>query len=213
MDETQNAVNIFNKLADLYQQKFMNVDLYNESLDFFCEQIKNDHATILELACGPGNLTKYILDKRPGLLVLGTDMAPNMLALARINNPSARFEVMDCREVSAIHQHFDGVVIGFVVPYLAMADTVKLIEDASLLLNDGGLLYLSAIEDEYGKSGYKTGSTGDSIMQYYYERAFLWELLTKSSFAVLKTVEVQYPGPGDSVVTDICIVAIKNPAA
>ena len=40
MDKTRNAVSIFDKLAILYQDKFMNVDLYGDTFDFFCAALK-----------------------------------------------------------------------------------------------------------------------------------------------------------------------------
>ena len=54
MDQNKIAVDVFNKLAKTYQDKFMNVDLYKDSFDFFCQNIKNENAEILDLACGPG---------------------------------------------------------------------------------------------------------------------------------------------------------------
>ncbi len=43
---------------------FMNLDLYNDSYDTFCDQVKIKNATILEIGCGPENITKYLLKKR-----------------------------------------------------------------------------------------------------------------------------------------------------
>ena len=59
MDKSQNAVNIFNKLAKHYQDKFMDTSMYHETFDIFCSLIKKQNAGILELACGPGNITQY----------------------------------------------------------------------------------------------------------------------------------------------------------
>ena len=73
MDKSKIAVAIFNKLAKMYQDKFMNVDLYSESFDLFCNAIQKENATILEIACGPGNITKYLLNKRPDFNILGID--------------------------------------------------------------------------------------------------------------------------------------------
>ncbi|MBC7864483.1 MAG: class I SAM-dependent methyltransferase, partial [Bacteroidia bacterium] len=61
MDKTKIAVTIFNKNANGYQNKFMDVNLYADTFDLFCNSIKNENAEILEIACGPGNITKYLL--------------------------------------------------------------------------------------------------------------------------------------------------------
>ena len=93
MDKTKMAVNAFDKNAETYQEKFMNLDLYHASFDLFCSKIPNENAKILEIACGPGNITQYLLEKRPDFKILGIDLAPRMLDLARINNPSAVFNL------------------------------------------------------------------------------------------------------------------------
>ncbi len=122
MDNYQETFETWNKLASLYQDKFMDLELYNESYDAFCNSIAKDNAKILEIGCGPGNITKYLLSKRPNYQIYGIDVAPNMIELARENNPTARFDVMDCRNISEINQDFDGIVCGFCLPYLSEGD-------------------------------------------------------------------------------------------
>lgn len=51
----------WNKGASMYQDKFMDLDLYNENYDFFCDSLNKPNSKILEIGCGPGNITKYIL--------------------------------------------------------------------------------------------------------------------------------------------------------
>ena len=102
IDNTKIAIDVFNKLAKAYQDKFMDVSMYHNSLDVFCSFIKTENAEVLELACGPGNITKYLLEKRNDFKLLGTDLAPNMIELAKINNPTAKFELMDCRALNSI---------------------------------------------------------------------------------------------------------------
>lgn len=51
----------------------MDVTLYQDTLVVFAATVANERAEILELACGPGNVTRYLLDKCPGWKILGTD--------------------------------------------------------------------------------------------------------------------------------------------
>ena len=73
MNKTRFAVHVFNKYAEVYQDKYMDVSLYHSTLDLFAASVANERAEILELACGPGNVTRYLLDKCPGWKILGTD--------------------------------------------------------------------------------------------------------------------------------------------
>jgi len=152
MNKTQIAVNIFDKCVSLYQDKFMDVSLYHSGFDLFCNSIKKQNAEILELACGRGNITKYLLDKRPDFKILGTDLAPNMLALAKKNNPTAEFQLLDSREILKLNKTYDAIMCGFCLPYLTKEEAIQLMEDAAKILNANGVIYISTMEDDYSKS-------------------------------------------------------------
>lgn len=188
MDKTQNAIHVFNKNAKEYELKFMATDLYHESFDLFCTKITKKNAAILELACGPGNVTRYLLQKRPDFKLLGVDLAPNMLALARINNPEAAFLQMDCREIGTIEKNFDGIICGFYLPYLSQAETNQFIADAYKKLNANGVLYISTMEADYDQSGIQTSTTGDQLYMYFHQADYLIRFLLEHDF---KTIDLQ----------------------
>jgi trans-aconitate methyltransferase len=202
MDKTKIAVDIFNKLAQHYQDKFMDVSLYAATFDRFCENITKENAEVLELACGPGNITKYLLTKRPDLKILGTDLAPNMIELAKQNNPQAEFQLLDCRAILSLNKKFDAVMCGFALPYLSKEDAVKLIGDAVQVLNPGGVIYISTMEDDYSKSGLRKGSTGDEIFMHFHEAGYLTEALEGNGLKVLDLQRLKQ----DEVV-DLVIIA------
>ncbi|CAN5425346.1 class I SAM-dependent methyltransferase [soil metagenome] len=209
MDKSKIAVDIFDKRASLYQDKFMDVSLYHNSFDLFCVSIQKPTASILELACGPGNITKYLLEKRPGFQIFGIDLAPNMIRFAAINNPSAKFEVMNCRDIHTIEERYDGIMCGFCLPYLSKEEAIKLIGDAALLLNFGGILYLSTMEDDYSKSGFKTGSAGDEMYMHYHQADYLTAALDKNEFKILHLQRQDFPMQDGTKMTDLLIIARK----
>ena len=47
-DKNKIAVEIFDKLADVYQNKFMNVSTYAKTLDLFCDGVRQGNAEILQ---------------------------------------------------------------------------------------------------------------------------------------------------------------------
>ncbi len=187
----------------------MDVSQYTHDLDRFLTLLHQDSPTILDIACGPGNITKYVLSKMPTLTVLGIDLAPNMIELAKANCPDATFKVMDCRHIRAINEMFDGIVIGFCLPYLNKREVKKLIKDVSSLLPEGGLLYLSAIEDEFSKSGYKKGSTGDKLYMYYYKLEFIEAMLSANDLKIISVKRSSVPNKVNPDV-DLLIIAVKQ---
>lgn len=170
----------------------MGLKLYNDTYDLICNAVIKNKATILEIGCGPGNITKYLLSKRPDFNIFGIDIAPNMIELAKINNPKANFAVMDSRNISEIETKYDAIVCGFCLPYLSETDSQKLIFEANYLLNDSGFLYLSFVEGDPNKSGFQAGSTGDRSYFYYHNLDQLKTQLLENSFEDLKIFKVEY---------------------
>ena len=208
MDHTKIAVDIFNKLADGYQDKFMDVSLYHDSLNIYCKTITKEKAEILELACGPGNITKYLLEIRPDFRITATDLAPNMIALAKINNPTADFQLMDCRAISSLPMKFDSLLCGFGLPYLSKEEAIQFIKDSSQRLNKNGVLYFSTMEDDNSKSGFKTGSTGDQMFQNFHQADYLTKALEENGFIINHLERKEYIHNNEKTI-DLIIIATK----
>ncbi len=198
MDKYKITFETWNKIAALYQEKFMDLDLYNDSYDIFCTRLGKLNSSILEIGCGPGNITKYLLSKRPDFKIRAIDIAPNMIDLAKKNNPKADFQVMDCRAIDTLDHNFDAIICGFCMPYLSKTDCTKLIKDASTLLHEHGLFYFSIIEGEYHKSGFEAGSTGDKAYVYYHQSSFLENELSKNGFELKNLIQKNYPAKEES---------------
>ncbi|WP_264521083.1 class I SAM-dependent DNA methyltransferase [Flavobacterium sp. N1994] len=208
MDQTKIAVEVFNKLANAYQDKFMDVSLYHDSFDIFCNNIVGEKATVLELACGPGNITKYLLEKRPDIKILGTDLAPNMISLAKKNNPSANFELLDVKKIKNLNKKFDAIMCGFGLPYLSKKEAIQFITDSSQVLNANGVLYISTMEDDNSKSGFKKGSSGDEIFMNYHQEDYLTEALENTGFKIIELQRKNYLHNQQDT-TDLIIIATK----
>ncbi|MGF6849756.1 ubiquinone/menaquinone biosynthesis C-methylase UbiE [Chitinophaga sp. W3I9] len=206
MDKLQQAINVFDKRAVQYQDKFMDVALYHDSFDLFCNSIPKQEAAVLEIACGPGNITKYLLQQRPDIHVLGIDLAPNMLELARSNNLSAEFILMDARDILRLNKLFEGIMCGFCLPYLSREEAVKMIGDAARLLAPGGVFYISTMEDDYARSGIQRSSAGDELYMYYHQADYLVNALKENGFKIMDLQRKQYPAADGSTTTDLIII-------
>ncbi|MBD3580921.1 class I SAM-dependent methyltransferase [Flavobacterium selenitireducens] len=115
--------------------------------------------------------------------ILETDFSPRMIELAKSNVPNAEFRVLNAKEVLSLGEIFDGIVCGFIAPYLNQAELSKLIADCEKLLSDNGKLYLSAIEGDYENSGWQSSSDGQSsTMVYLYSEPELRAMLYQNGF-------------------------------
>jgi 16S rRNA A1518/A1519 N6-dimethyltransferase RsmA/KsgA/DIM1 with predicted DNA glycosylase/AP lyase activity len=65
MNRHQETAATWNKLASLYQDKFMDLDFYNESYDIVSDLLIQAKASLLEIGCGPGNISRYLYQSGP----------------------------------------------------------------------------------------------------------------------------------------------------
>jgi len=209
MDHYQETHKTWNTVAKQYEEIFMNLDIYNASYDRFCELIHNDSASILEIGCGPGNITKYLLHKHPNYKIRATDVSSNMVALAQKNVPNATFQEIDARDIAIMKECFQGIMCGFIIPYLSKEDTVHFIKNTYTLLNINGILYLSFVSGDYKNSGFITGSTGDRTYFYYYTIHEMKELLLAQGFTMKEHLIIPYKRIKDVPETHTVLIAQK----
>lgn len=212
MDKTRSAVAIFDEHAQAYQDKYMDISPYRDTLDLFCEAIAREQAQVLELACGPGNLTQYLLQQRPQWQVLGTDLSTKMIQLAQLNNPTATFELMNIKAAGKLTQQFHAVICGFGLPYCSKDAALQLIADLPAILYPAGVVYLSTMEDDYSRSTYQGPSSGGAprLYTYYHEAGYLCAALKDNGFDILHLSRSAIADQETETAKDLVIIAQKQ---
>lgn len=210
MDRYKETFETWNKVASLYQDKFMDLPIYNDSYDIICKQLTKRQSHVLEIGCGPGNISHYLLKQRPDFNIKGIDISPNMIGLAKKNNPSGDYCVMDCRKISELNTTFDCIIGGFCLPFLSESDSVKLVSDCDKLLNPGGIIYLSFVEGLPEHSGYKVSSSGDRVYFNLHTLHNLTSLLKNNGFELLNILKVPYQKSSKEKEVHTILIASKN---
>src|SRR5688572_14404096 len=67
-------------------------------------------AEVVDLGCGPGNLTRRLAQRWPSAAVRGLDSSPEMVEAARRDVPEVEFEVADLRDWLDREQQVDVLV-------------------------------------------------------------------------------------------------------
>ena len=132
-----------------------------------------------------------------------------MISLAKKNNPTARFKVMDIRSIGKLNKKFNGIVCGFLIPYLSETDRNVLISNCSKLLTENGVLYLSFVEGQYKQSKYLKGSDGSQMFFYYHELNRIKSELINNNFQILNIEVVKYKKQ-DEVENHTILIAKKG---
>jgi SAM-dependent methyltransferase len=209
MDPCAISASTFHKHADLYRDKYMDLTLYDDFYRDFCELLRQGRARVLDAACGPGNVSRYLMAQRPDLDLLGIDLAPRMVELARAAVPSAHFAVHDCRHFADLKLRFDGIICAFGLPYLSSEEATAFISAASHALEPHGAFYLSTMLGKSEDSGFERCSTGDQVYINYHSEDEVICSLQKCGFTLLKQSRIPSPSPATKKTTDLIVLAQK----
>jgi predicted TPR repeat methyltransferase len=147
--------------------------------------------------------------QRPELDLLGIDLAPRMVELAREAVPLAHFAVHDCRHLADLQRRFDGIICAFGLPYLSREEAGGFIRAAGQALDPGGVLYLSTMLGRSEDSGFERCSTGDQVYINYYTEDEVIRSLQGCGFTLLKQRRIPSPSAAPKATTDLIIIAKK----
>jgi trans-aconitate methyltransferase len=212
MENFDISVKRFDEFADQYAQRFMNIESYSDSIDRFCNLIRNDYPKILELGCGPGNITRLLKLRFPESRITALDLAPRMIEIAQKQLPDVDFRIMDVRNISMLPEKFDAVMCSFCLPFLSKDDAAKLIADCYEKLNSGGVLYISTMEGDENEAGFESTSFSGTAEVYfnYHRQSDLETAFQKGGFEIEQIKCQDYVEPDGSLTKDLILIGVKN---
>src|SRR5262249_12971561 len=158
--------------------------LYDDGYRTFCELLPPGRARVLDAACGPGNVSRYLMAQRPELDLLGIDLAPRMVELARAAVPSARFARRGRRPFDDLQTRFDGIIFAFGLPCLSRDEGAAFIRAADQALQPEGVVYLSMMLGNSEESGLERCSSGDPVYVTYHDEEEVIGSLERFGFGV-----------------------------
>jgi len=208
--EQKQTIETFNKSAMQYETTIAQLQNYNQTYDFLIEKL-NDGQTVLDLACGPANVSKYLL-KEKKLNIIGYDLSDEMLRIAKINIPDGKFLNTSIINFNT-EEKVELVLNGFGLPYLDKDQAISCLSKTYEVLKDDGLLYLSFMDGNICKLETPSFSATDKILIHYHQKDIIVKKLKNIGFNILKDWEINYKETDGSITKDIILIAIKSHSA
>jgi ubiquinone/menaquinone biosynthesis C-methylase UbiE len=206
-DSCLESVATFDKFADRYAEKYFALDYYDRFYQMFAEHIPEMGASVVDIACGPGNVAAYLSRERPDVSVVGVDLAKNMVKQARARVPSAEFHVLDCRELHRLKRTFQGAAFAFGLSYLTDTDAGRFFTSLNQVLCPGGALLLSTITGQCARSGYESSSAGDRVFMVYRTPIEVRRLVESYGYSIEFAETVPSPSNATVQSSDVILVA------
>lgn len=106
------------------------------------------NSSVLDVGCGAGSPVDDILTKA-GHQVVGIDLSPSLIKVARKLVPAASYQVFDMRELRPGGYEVDGLVCLYAIFHIPRSEHKKMIETFASFLPVGGWMLISMGDRAY----------------------------------------------------------------
>ncbi len=201
----------YDKSAKAFDDKIGQLSNYNDAYDFFSDYL-NENDEILDLACGPANISRYLVSKKR-LSITGIDLSPKMLEVARQNVPTGDFICSNITdffipsgEQSKTAKKFDAIINGFGLPYLNEEEAERTFEKSALHLKEGGFFYISFMDGDKTQKEHPSFNPEITLTVTYHPQKRIESLLEKVGFTIIKRYNLDYKESDGSITTDDVLI-------
>jgi SAM-dependent methyltransferase len=108
-------------------------------LGAFCNMVPD--GMIADIGCGPGHITGLLGDRRES--VVGFDLSPQMIAVARQRNPGLPFAAASMLDLPCLDGSLAGLVAMYSIIHLGAAQRARAFDEFARALRPDGLLLVS----------------------------------------------------------------------
>jgi len=202
----QETIKAYNSSAKEFMENIGVLTNYDDTYNYLLKKLKeNDH--VLELACGPAQISKYIRGKI-NVNITGVDLSNEMLKIAENNVPDGIF-IKDSMITFTTSAVYDLVIMGFGIPYLNKEQTIQSIKNGISLLKTNGYFYISFMDGN--KEGFEKTSFGgnNKFYIYYHKKEVIRKILEENGIKIEKEYVLDYEELDGRITKDIIYIGIK----
>lgn len=171
----------FDALGAEYERAFAESAAHHASLQRLLELLA-PHSRVLDVGSGTGRPTAQILAEA-GHEVLGVDVSPVMVELARRQVPDASFECADIRHVALEDSSFDAACVYFSLLQMSRNDQSELVRRLGRAVTPGGLLMMATVPLDV--EGVDVEFMGQDVQVTSFAAAAFTELVSEAGFSLL----------------------------
>ncbi len=206
--ELSDTIDAYNSSAQNYEESIGQLENYDTTYNYFIQALPSKGA-VLDLACGTGVIARRIKKARPHIELTGVDLSSGMLAIAKKAVPDGIFVEADISAWKPARA-YNGIVIGFGLPYLNGEEAVALIARSSKWLVGGGSFYASFMQGTTEGWERASFSPDAPLYLYYHDEAAITNAMIQAGIIPEKVWHLQYIESDGSETMDVVVSGRKR---
>lgn len=208
MNELQHkTIESYNKSAGIFANSIAKLKNYDQTYDALIQHL-SEKGDLLELACGPAQISQYIRKRLP-VNVVGVDLSHEMLRLAQNAIPDGEFvqhSIIDYHD----ERQYDAVIIGFGIPYLDTEQMKRCLANTCRLVKREKYLYMSFMHGNHSRIEKTSFGGSNEFLIFYHDKDSVKTILMNNGMRIAQEFALDYHEPDGSVTTDIVYIAKRS---
>lgn len=154
---------------------------------------------LADVGCGPGHVTRFLAERHSN--VMGVDLSPGMIAVARERAPSLVFRVASMLDLPATNGEWSGIVAMYSIIHLSESERGAAFREFARVLVPGGWLlvafHVDASSYAAGEERHITDWFGQTVdlRTYFLAPEHVVADIERSGLEIVSTV-IRQPWPG-----------------
>ena len=162
---------------------------------------------ICDMGCGPGHVARYLHEQ--GAQVLGVDLSPRMIELARQLNGGLEFRVGNMAELAVADESWGGIAAFYSIIHLSPTQIPGVLREFWRVLRPGGEVLLAFHVGDEVRHFDALWEQPVSLDFIFYERAWIEEHLRAAGFEIVESME-RDPYEGVEVATQRAYIRARK---
>jgi SAM-dependent methyltransferase len=142
---------------------------------------------ICDLGCGPGHVARYLHEQ--GAQVLGVDLSPRMVELARQLNGGIEFHVGNMETLSVADESWGGIVAFYSIIHIPPTHIAAVLREFWRLLRPAGEVLLAFHAGDEVRHVDTLWEQHIDLDFIFYQRAWIEEQLRAAGFEIMESIE------------------------
>ena len=144
MIDRDNIIRLYSEHSSLFDEKIGSLKNYDESYTYFLKNAKRN-GNLLDLACGPGNVSAFIRKLKPEIEITCVDLSDNMLEIAKKKLVKGSFYKSDILDIAVPEKKYDLITCAFGIPYIESSEVGKFVDEVTRFAKKDTAVYISCM--------------------------------------------------------------------